>query len=181
MCQSRACAPFVCCLWPWHLESVWPIAGTLGPSFFVFYVCILTGCSPVLVPIYVRVSVAVINTMSKSTLGWEGFLLLILPGNSPSLKEVRAGTKQGRMQELIWRLAPHSLLSLFSYSAPDHQPRDRPTHNRLGLPTSIINQEKVSQACLRLVWLGAFSQCSLFQSDSLCQVDRKLGSTVPKG
>ena len=48
----------------------------------------------------------------------------------------RAGTWR---QELTQRsaaywLALHGLLSLLSYRTPDHQPRDGPTRNGLGLP-----------------------------------------------
>lgn len=34
-----------------------------------------------------------VNTMTKNTLGWKGLILLILPGDSPSLREVIVGTQ----------------------------------------------------------------------------------------
>lgn len=39
----------------------------------------------------------------------------------------------------IYWLALHGLLSLFSYSVQDHQPKDGTTHNELDPSTSIIN------------------------------------------
>lgn len=66
-----------------------------------------------------------VNTMTKSTLGWKGLILLILPGDSPSLREVIVGT-QGE-QALGGRnyyrgrgsLASQGFLSLPSYSIQD--------------------------------------------------------------
>ena len=42
------------------------------------------------------------------------------------------------------------LLSLLSYSTKDHQPRDGPIHNGLGLPISMTDEENVLKACLLL-------------------------------
>lgn len=46
-------------------------------------------------------------------------------------------------------LTPHGLFSLLSYTIQDGQPRDGNTHNGLGPPISIIDQENVPQAYLQ--------------------------------
>lgn len=78
---------------------------------------------------------------------------------------------------------PHDLLSLSSYSTPDHPPRGDITHSELGPLISIINQENPSWLAHRSVWWGHFlNRSSLFQNDSsLCQTDIKLDSTNTLG
>lgn len=56
-------------------------------------------------------------------------------------------------------LGPHSLLSLLSYRTQDHQLRNGTSHNGLGPPPSMINQENflepdfISAFCFQLRFL----------------------------
>jgi hypothetical protein len=52
-----------------------------------------------IVVILVRVSIAVMNTMTRSSLGRDGLIRVTLPHHSSSLKEVRAETQAGRNLE----------------------------------------------------------------------------------
>jgi hypothetical protein len=70
----------------------------------------------------------------------------------PSLKEVWAGTEAGAwrqklmlrpLREAAFCLAPHGLLSLLSYITQNHLLRGGATHNGLGPPLSMINQENI--------------------------------------
>lgn len=63
--------------------------------------------------------------MTKSKLGKKGFVLLTLPRHRKKLgqelkrvSKLEAGTDVGR--GAAYRLAPHGLLSLLSYSPQDH-------------------------------------------------------------
>jgi hypothetical protein len=56
----------------------------------------------------------------------------------------RVGTWRQELMQRPWRdaaywLAPHGFLSLLSYGAQDHQPRNGPTHDGLGLSPLITN------------------------------------------
>lgn len=46
--------------------------------------------------VLVRVSITLMNTVIKSKLEWKGFIWLILPYYSTSMKELRTGTQQGK-------------------------------------------------------------------------------------
>ena len=79
---------------------------------------------------------------------WEGKGLFGLYFHIADHHQRKSGQEltQGRNLEAgaeTWRgaaywLASHGLLSLFSYTTQDHQPRDGPTHNGLGPLTSVI-------------------------------------------
>lgn len=67
-----------------------------------------------------------VNTMTNSTLGWKGLILLILPGESPSLREVIVGTQgeqalggRNYYRAVVHWLTSQGLLSLPSYSIQD--------------------------------------------------------------
>lgn len=53
------------------------------------------------------------------------------------------------------------VLSLLSHSTEDHLPRGSITHNRLALPTSVINQENPPQAYLMDNLMEAFSHLGI--------------------
>ena len=70
--------------------------------------------------------------------GGKGLFCLTVPHYGSPLREVRAGTQgrerpggrswcRGREERCYW-LAPHGLLSLFSYRTQDHLPRGGTTH-----------------------------------------------------
>ena len=60
-------------------------------------------------------------------------------------------------------------LSILSYTIQNHLPRHSNTHNGLGLPTSVTNQENAPQPCLQANLVGAFFQLdSSFLNDSSC-------------
>ena len=78
--------------------------------------------------------------------GRKRFMLLILPGNSPSLREVTTGTPAGqepggrsRRRQRPWRALLTGLLSSFSYISQDYLPRVSTTHSLMDHPTSINN------------------------------------------
>jgi hypothetical protein len=52
---------------------------------------------------------------------------------------LEAGADTEVLEGAAYWLAPHGLLSLFSYGIQDHQPRDGTTHNGLGPPLLITN------------------------------------------
>ena len=79
--------------------------------------------------VLVRVSIALMKHRGqKSKLGRKGFIWLILPHHCSSGQELI----QGRNVEA-------------GAGAEDHQPRNGTTHNGLGSPMSIINQENSLQ------------------------------------
>lgn len=80
-----------------------------------------------------QVSIAVVNSMTKTNLGSKGRI----SAYSPSLKVVRGGT-EGKAAYL---LAPSDLLSLISYTTEDHQPHGDNSHS-----SRPVNQK--SRKCL---------------------------------
>jgi hypothetical protein len=93
--------------------------------------------------ILVRVTIAVMKTMTKINLGKIGLISPTMPHNSLSSKTVRTGT-QGRnldagadaeaTKSAAYWLAIHGFLSLLSCRTQDHQPM-------YGSPRLIINYE----------------------------------------
>lgn len=80
------------------------------------------------------------NIMPKRNLKWQGFVSdhSSHPDHSPSLREVMARTQDRNMEAMedgTYLLAPRDLLSVLSYAALDHLPRDAtlgwpgPTHH----------------------------------------------------
>jgi hypothetical protein len=67
-------------------------------------------------------------------MGNKGFIWLMLPGHSPSLRkvgqELEAGLKQGLWRSAAFWLGPRGLLSLLSYSTQDHLPKGWPCPQR---------------------------------------------------
>ena len=62
-------------------------------------------------PVLVRVSIGVVNTMAKSSLGRKGIILLTLQHHSSSLKKAHVST-QGRnleeeLMQRLWRSAAY--------------------------------------------------------------------------
>lgn len=51
------------------------------------------------------------------------------------------GTEAETTEEAMYCLAPCGLLSSISYTVQDHLPKSGTTHGRLGLATSVSNQE----------------------------------------
>lgn len=62
------------------------------------------------------------------------------------------------------------LFDLLSYRTQYHQARDDTIHNKLGLPSPIPNKENVLQFYIKLNFMEEFSQLSLPDDSSLCQV-----------
>ena len=132
-----------------------------------------------------EVSVTVINTISKSNLRRNGFLLLTLLGNSPSLREARPGTRRQERMQRPWKIAYWltywlvlpSLFRLLPKSTRTTNPEVSPgTHTELGTTTSTINQVKGPQTNV----VGAFSQprVPLLDDSSWYQLGIKLASTM---
>lgn len=85
------------------------------------------------------VSVAVINTVTKSNLGRERLILLILPHHQRKFQQkLRQEVMQKAWRSVAYELAPHGLHILLSYSTQDHQPMDGTAHSELDAPTSAI-------------------------------------------
>ena len=86
--------------------------------------------------------------MTKSKEERKGFIWLVFPHHSPSLKKVRAGTQAEQepeagadaeaMEDATYWLAHHDLLSLLSHRTQDLQSWNGTTHNGL-LPRLPIN------------------------------------------
>ena len=102
--------------------------------------------------VLVRVSIALMKHRGqKSKLGRKGFIWLILPHHCSSGQEliqgrnVEAGAGAEAMEECCLLACFPGLFSLLSYRPQDHQPRNGTTHNGLGSPMSIINQENSLQ------------------------------------
>ena len=77
--------------------------------------------------------------------------------------EVRAGS-QGRNLDARWMqrgVMLTDVLSLLSHSTEDHLHRSSITHNRLALPTSVINQENPPQAYLKASLMEVFSHLGI--------------------
>lgn len=98
------------------------------------------ACKPVLF----WVSITTVKTpWPKSKLGRKMFIWHTLSYSSSSLMEDRTGTQTWRqdLMQILWRgaaycFAPHGfLISPFSYSTQDHQPRNGPTHHELSIPS----------------------------------------------
>jgi hypothetical protein len=94
-----------------------------------------------------RITIAVMNTRTKSKLGRKEFFWLTLLYHSvhqqsqsgQELKHKRnleAGADAEAMEGAAYWLVPHDLLSLLSYRLQDHKTNDGTTHNDLGPPTS---------------------------------------------
>jgi hypothetical protein len=69
---------------------------------------------------------------------------------------------------LLTGFPPHGLFSLLSYRTQDHQPRDGTTHNVLGPPTSIINQENGPTDLPTGNLMEVFSQLNLLFPEVSC-------------
>jgi hypothetical protein len=90
-------------------------------------------------------SITVIKHHDQKQLGGRKglFHLRILRSHSVAEEDVEAGTGAGKelarksQRGTDYRLMPHGLLSLLSYSLQDHQPRDVTIQSELGLPTPI--------------------------------------------
>lgn len=70
---------------------------------------------------------------------------------------------QRPQRDAAYCLAPHGLLSLFSYRIQDHQSRDGPTHSKLDSPPVITEKMPYSRILLR----HFLNQCSLLSKQSL--------------
>lgn len=69
----------------------------------------------------------------------SGLVRLSFPCHSPSLKEGRAGTEAEAMEGAVYQLAPHSSLSLLSYTTQNHLARTGTARSDVGPPSLIIN------------------------------------------
>lgn len=103
------------------------------------------------------------ETLTKSTLGGNDLLYIILPDNNAELKEIRSGNQDrsleaGTKSEAV---EEHCFLTLLSYSVQDHLPRGCTTHRGLGPP--IINQliKYPSQMCLQANLIKALEKNQL--------------------
>ena len=116
--------------------------------------------------VLVRVSTAELNTRTKIHVGRERFISL--PHHCSSSKEVRTGTqtrqepggrswcRQRPWKGTLYWLAPHGLLSLFSYGTQDQLPTGGTIHSELSPSTSLINQEKAQRSCPQANLIEAF-------------------------
>lgn len=125
----------------------------------------------------------------KATWGGESFCVLCTLTYS-SLPEPRQELNPGigrileagavaEATEQCCLLLTHDLLNLLSNRIQNHQPRAGTTHNNMGLPTSITNQENaLHRLAYRLILQWHFLKWgSLFSGDfSLCQDDVNLAS-----
>ena len=77
----------------------------------------------------VGIIIAVIQHFDQSNLGRKGFIWLVVPHLSQSLKEIRPGTQSGqepggkswcRAQRSVLLVAPRALLSRLSYRSQEH-------------------------------------------------------------
>lgn len=87
---------------------------------------------------FLRVTLAVKNSMIKSYLGERGvlFLFFIYSCKSQPITEGnlnRAGTWRQQLKEKPWGMLLTGLLSLLSYSAQGLLPRNSTTHSRLSI------------------------------------------------
>jgi hypothetical protein len=105
-------------------------------------------------PVLIKASFAVMKHHDQKQLKEKGFILLLLPGNNPSLREMRdrnssyweAGTDAVAMEECCLLACSSSLLSLLSYGIRDHQPRRQAPFTIRTLPhESIIKKMPYSQ------------------------------------
>lgn len=71
--------------------------------------------------------------------------------------ELKAGTEAESLENSIYWHVLHGFLSLVSYMIQNHLPRGGNTHNGLGLPMSIINQENNLQTCPQAKLMEEFS------------------------
>ena len=103
-------------------------------------------------------SIAVINTMTKSNLGGKGgyrFQSIIEGGQGRSLK-------QKPMEECCFQNGgTFSLLGYLSYIAQAHLPREGTTYSGLGLSTSVSSKDNNSQVCLQANLMEAIPQLRL--------------------
>lgn len=94
--------------------------------------------------------------MTKSNLWSKG---LTFPNQSITEGKPRQELKQGRnwetgtdaetMEDAACFIALHGLHSPLSYNTEDYHLRDDTAYSELSPPTSIINQKKAPQLCLR--------------------------------
>ena len=77
-------------------------------------------------------------------------------------------------------LAPHGLLSLLFYSTQDYQPMGGTTQRGLGSAhQSLIKKMPYKHAYSQVLWRHFLNGGSLLSvNSSLCQVDRKLATTL---
>lgn len=99
-----------------------------------------------LVYIYVRVSIAVMNTVTKSSLEKKVLICLTLACHRSSLKEVISKTWRQKLMQCSWRdtvngclIIPRGLLSLLSDRTRETQFSGGTSKNGLDPPSSTIN------------------------------------------
>lgn len=124
-----------------------------------------------------------IEHQKQTQTGRKGFIWLILPGNSPSLKEVRAGTWcrswcSGHGGRLLTGLLPCLAQPAF-LEARSTSPRVAPPTMDWALPDqSLIKILPYRFAYSQILWRHSLNWGSLLSDDSgLCQADIKLAST----
>lgn len=89
--------------------------------------------------------------VTKCNLKRKGFVLR----SSPLSRNIRVGILRQELIQKPWKSGADWLAQPAIYIT--HQPRGH-THKKLGLPISIINEEKESH---RLIWLGNFPKWKL--------------------
>lgn len=90
-----------------------------------------------------------INAPTKSHLGCEKLLRLTLPGQSPPLRKVGAGTEVDMAQEGCFLAFSLACSASFSHAAQVHLHRDSPRHGRLRPSTSITDHDNSSSVASR--------------------------------
>lgn len=83
--------------------------------------------------------------MDQNQPGEEKLIWLTCSDHGPTLRELRQKLKQKTWKNPAGWLASLGLLSNFSYTVPTHLPEVGSTHNEVGLPPSIRNQENALQ------------------------------------
>lgn len=80
-------------------------------------------------------------------------LIVVIQHEGKQGQKLKARTNKSgtdaRRGAAYW-LAAHGLLGLLSYKSQGYQPTCDTIHNRLGPPTSTIDQDNITQACLQV-------------------------------
>ena len=123
-----------------------------------------------------------IQTITESNLWKKEFIWLTYPNHSSWLRQVRVETEAETTEDYCFLAWFQSHTHFFFYISQDHLPRDDTAHSCLGSPISISSQENVTQTYFahKSIWQRFFLSWGsiLPSSPSLCEVDKKLTSTV---
>ena len=153
---------FLICLWLNYRTTLYLLFLSCPGTVSIFLPLFLSVFPYLFIYLFIywciKVSIAIVNTMTKSILGRKRFI-----SSLKTLGLLYYWRNSG--QELIQRGNGGTLLAGLACSAwlliaprTTYLPRGGTSHSGLGPPSSVINQQNASQSCSQANQVGAFSQ-----------------------